>query len=58
MLIDQVLDWLIPRQADPACFTKTGALLLRPWRDTPRDAWGQPVHDDPPSALSYVRERA
>ncbi|MEZ5947633.1 MAG: hypothetical protein R3C12_00030 [Planctomycetaceae bacterium] len=57
MLIDQVLDWLIPRQADPACYTRTGALLLRPCRETPRDVWGRLVDPCPPSALAYVRER-
>lgn len=57
MLIDQVLDWLIPRQADPACYTRTGGMLLRSWRDTPRDAWGRPFVVCPPNALAYVRER-
>lgn len=57
-LIERDLDRLVPPDIDPAWFTCTGALLLRPWRETPRDAWGQPVNDNSPSALSYVRERA
>jgi hypothetical protein len=56
-LVDHDLDRLIPRDADPECFTSSGALLPNPMSEALRDNWGRPLDTGPPSALAYVREQ-
>jgi hypothetical protein len=54
--LDQDLDQLVPRGADPSRFMRDGRLLPSADGDKPHYMWERLAGPEPPSALAYVRK--